>query len=94
MLVPVTLSVPVDAAYREIAVDFAGKFAELSGGTTADVGAFSTHVTAAIKTAANGATSGAALTLGLQIAGHSVVCTIGGQSVRCPISVQPDAEHA
>ena len=98
MLVPMTLSMPVDMHYRGIAVEFAGKFAELSGGAAPDVTAFAMGVQSAVSAATTGASDESTLTLALQIAGAAVVCRIGvggaSQSVHCPLPARPEAGHA
>ena len=45
---PFTLTVPVDARYRMLAPDVAGKYAELNGGTEADAAAFAEALSEAI----------------------------------------------
>jgi len=82
MLQPFTLSVPVDAMYRALAREVAGRYPELIGGTQADGEGLAGAVGAALEELAKGAPAGENVELAFQpeAGGVQVMLSCAGQS--------------
>ncbi|HUR20777.1 MAG TPA: hypothetical protein VMZ90_08205 [Vicinamibacterales bacterium] len=60
---PVTLILPADARFRELAPDVGGRYVVAAGGSEADAGVFAEAVKAAIASLADGAADDAGVEL-------------------------------
>ena len=73
---PLTLVVPVDARYRVLAPEIAAKFAEISGGSSADGEALAGTLSGALAKIADGAADGDHVNLTLQVRPAGVEITL------------------
>ncbi len=79
---PVTLLVPVDERYRELAPELARKYMEIAGGSVTDAGALAAAVRAALAelTAAAGAEGEVQLAFRVEAQGVEIHVRCGGRS--------------
>ena len=82
MLRPLSLLVPVDARFRSLPQEIAGKYAELCGCPSADASVFAAKVAEAFAAAAQPLDPAAAITMAAQVAGEHVEVTLHGAGVR------------
>ena len=88
---PFTIRVPVDERYRVLAVELAGKYVEVSGGTAADGRALASALATALDRLAAHASDQAEFDLAYRVAGGQIEVAIGGVGhptvVRQPLTV-------
>jgi len=70
------MTVSAHEPFREMAVDVAGKYAELSGGTPAVVGALRAALTGKLGELSAGAPDGATIDLGFHVNGSGLEVTL------------------
>ncbi|MBM3750951.1 MAG: hypothetical protein FJW21_07185 [Acidimicrobiia bacterium] len=82
MLDPVQLLVPIDARFRAIGPELAGKYCAAQGGSEADVASVATAVTDAVEAMSATARDVDAVTMNFQTPSGQVEVTVrcGGQS--------------
>lgn len=83
------MTVSADGQFRKIAVEVAGKYAEMSGGAPADASALGSALSETLGRVADGAPDGATIDLAFEPNGHGVKVTVtcGAQTavVRHPL---------
>ena len=88
---PFTIRVPVDARYRVLAVELAGKYVEVAGGSQADGRALGSALATALDRLAQHAGEDGEFDLSYRVAGGQIEVTIGGAGhptvVRHPLTV-------
>ena len=79
---PVTLLVPVENRYRDLAPELARKYMEIAGGSPTDAGALAASVRAALDemASATGADEEAHLTFRVEAQGVEIEVRCGGRS--------------
>jgi hypothetical protein len=73
---PFTMTVTVHEPFRSMAVDVAGKYAEMAGGGPADVEAFAAALAGTLGQVVAGASDADTIDLAFRPNGHGIECTV------------------